>query len=201
MNNYQYGGRSTAVLLPGESVEDHEALVQRYIHQLGAVTEPEQFQARTAADFTHIYNRAQTACSQAITQHQDAFEKALRDRDAGVADNLLPNLRKDPPGHLRLLRKSSVGCRALIGHWQSLRDGITTHGRFDDFERRRGLALMGQRPDAVFLDPAVTHWTSASCSATFGNTDDSHDAPLPAPGGGGRPDPGTPRSSSSGSTP
>jgi len=125
----------------------------------------------TAAEFTHRYDRASAANRDAIVKNQDASNWPW---PTAMQASPTTSSTTSAPTHPDTFAWSAVlqwVVARLIAAWQVLKDGLATRGRLELTERLRGIALMGQRPEAVFVDPAVTHWNGAFFSATYGNKD------------------------------
>ena len=77
---------------------------------------------------------------------------------------LIAALQTDPGEAVRRLRRTGLGCRAMIGLWEGLAAALAANGFWDDAERDQAVRLLGSDPS-----PDVAHLCPAAYSVRLNN--------------------------------
>src|SRR4051812_12276406 len=115
LNGLVHGMRAASDILPGEDAEALDRRIATWADELGAVTEPERYLAEAAAKASWRIDRCRgteaAALSRQVLRAGEDYDDALAEEVERLGDLL----RDDPAGAVRQLRRSTAGCRWLIG--------------------------------------------------------------------------------------
>src|SRR3954447_12242627 len=164
LNGLVHGMRAESDILPGEDPEALDRRIATWADELGAETGPERYLAEAAAKASWRIDRCRAAEAAALTRKVlgagDAYDDAL----AEEVEQLSLRLEEEPSAVVRQLRRSSAGCRWLIGRWGELADRLDGWKALEPTERRLAANLLGRRHDELF-DPAVARLLAAYLGA------------------------------------
>src|SRR3954447_16024227 len=164
MNGLVHGMRAESEVLPGEDADELRRRHEIWADELGAETEAERCLVRAAVNATWRIDRCRAAEAAALTRKVlgagDDYDDAL----AAEVEQLADRLADEPSAVVRQLRRSSAGCRWLIGRWGDLADRLDGWKALEPTERHLAANLMGKRSDDPF-DPAVARLTVAYLGA------------------------------------
>src|SRR3954470_2139580 len=123
-NGLVHGMRAESDILPGEDAAALDRRIAAWADELGADTGPERYLAGAAARASWRIDRCRAAEAAALTRRVlgagDSYDDALADE----VEQLSYRLADEPSAVVRQLRRSSVGCRWLIGRWGALADRL-----------------------------------------------------------------------------
>src|SRR4051812_19220301 len=163
-NGLVHGMRAESDILPGEDPAELERRIAAWADELGAETDPERYLAEAAAKASWRIDRCRAAEAAALTRKVlgagDDYAAAL----AGEVGHLAARRAWEPSAVVRQLRRSSAGCRWLIGRWGELAERLDGWKALEPTERHLAAHLMGKRQDDLF-DPAVARLTVAYLGA------------------------------------
>ena len=159
---------NTMIFLEDESIADFEAEVALTARRLGAKTEPEIEQVRTAVYHQWQARRIERAevCSvnQTINSIIDSFYDSI---DAGVT-TLTANLIAAPRDTVTGLMKSSAGCSYIIDQFLTIKEWLAVCPCFEMSMREHALRLGGHDPRDLFRDGIVMDVDRAYLGAIAG---------------------------------
>ena len=138
--------------------------IATWADELGAVTESERYLAEAAAKASWRIDRCRGAEAAALSRQ---LLKAGEDYDDALAEEverLGERLCEDPAGVVRQLRRSTAGCRWLIGQWETLAERLAHWKALEPTERHLATHLMGKHRGDLF-DPAVSRLVAAYLGA------------------------------------
>src|SRR3954454_13742948 len=164
LNGLVHGMRAESDILPGEDPEALDRRIAPWADELGAVTEPERHLAEAAAKASWRIDRCRGAEAAALSRQVLRAGEDYDDALAEEVERLGERLFEDPAGVVRRLRRSTAGCRWLIGRWECLADRLVGWKALEPTERHLAAHLMGRRHDDLF-DPAVARLTVAYLGA------------------------------------
>src|SRR3954470_20317961 len=164
MNGLVHGMRAESEVLPGEDADELRRRHEVWADELGAETEAERYLVRAAVDASWRIDRCRAAEAAALSRKVLAAGDAYDDALAGEVEQLSHRLAEEPSAVVRQLRRSTAGCRWLIGRWGELADRLDGWKALEPTERHLAANLMGRRHDDLF-DPAVSRLTVAYLGA------------------------------------
>ena len=162
----------TLRILPGEDPGALERRHREWADRLRPDDPVEAFFVGGAVASTWLLERTRRAIDAKLTTR---VRKAAAEYDAALAaevNRLVPRLPEDPAEVVRQLRRSSFGCRWLLGQWGLLGEHLKGHASLEPGMSVRGLLLLGRRPADFFTDPGVIRWNVAQMAAHW----DAHEA-------------------------
>ena len=143
------------IFLADESTEEFEAQVARWSQQLGAKSEPEIAQVRTAVYNEWKARRADEAEVSAVNRAQNDIVDGFYDTMECHVRQLAANLAAQPGDTVTGLRQSTGGCSYLIDQFAILEQWLAEFPSFEVGMREHALRLGGHDPKDLFHDPAV----------------------------------------------
>jgi hypothetical protein len=170
MNGVIHGMASTTpFVLEGEEDEaEIQAKIDRYIIELGAVTEAERDQAELAVHAFFRVRRVRRADRAAEARVKNRV-KNLDDEDEGlVLNDIVAGLKADPVATIFRLRGSSLGIHWILNQVVLLEEYLHNRYSFHPSERVRAIQLCGRRPQDLFHDPVVLRWDLVYLSGLHG---------------------------------
>src|SRR4051812_21838494 len=163
-NGLVHGMRAEADILPGEDPAELDRRIAAWADELGAETGPGRYLPQAAAKVSRRIDRCRAAEAAALSRKVlgagDDYDDAL----AEEVEQLVDRLAEEPAAVVRRLRRSSAGCRWLIGRWEQLAIRLEGWKALEPTERHLAAHLMGKRHDDLF-DPAVARLTVAYLGA------------------------------------
>src|SRR4051794_1538377 len=124
LNGLVHGMRAESDLLPGEDPEALDRRIATWADELGAETESQRYLAEAAAKASWRIDRCRGAEAAALSRRVLRAGEGYDDALAEEVERLAERLGDDPAGVVRRLRRSTAGCRWLIGRWESLAERL-----------------------------------------------------------------------------
>src|SRR3954468_16614286 len=164
MNGLVHGMRAESEVLPGEDAGELRRRHEAWADELGAGTEAERYLVRAAVDASWRIDRCRAAEAAALSRQVLRAGEDYDDALAEEVQQLADRLADEPSAVVRQLRRSSAGCRWLIGRWGELAIRLDGWKALEPTERHLAANLMGKRQDDLF-DPSVARLTVAYLGA------------------------------------
>src|SRR4051794_18311739 len=167
-NGLVHGMRAESDVLPGEDPAALEHRIAAWADELGAETGPERYLAGAAAKASWRIDRCRTAEAAALTRQVLGAGDTYDDDLTEEVEQLTYRLAEEPSAVVRQLRRSSLGCRWLIGRWETLARHLERWTCVEPTQRVLATYLMGKYRAELF-DPAVTRWVAAYLGGLLGD--------------------------------
>jgi hypothetical protein len=154
MNSVQHGLCSNAAVLPGESVEEFQATLDGWVHELKPVDSYERELVYNMVCASIAIQRVRKADNAAVSARVRAAGDRWDDARAAGLTELVESLRANRlEVHAALLRRGD-GCRWLIARWRELDAALAAGLHWAAPQRALALRLFGLDPNAAG-DPTV----------------------------------------------
>jgi hypothetical protein len=157
-NSLVHGLRASKHVLAGECPEAHAALAERWRQQFPSDA-PDQEALRDRAVYSTILMHRgadfyQARAEQQVRSAERRFDFEQEDQALAVA----ANLEADPANTVRLLKRTSAGCRLLLQKWSGLLHELNKIGGWNAYSQRDlALRLLGLKPEDL-QDDARVYW-------------------------------------------
>jgi hypothetical protein len=154
LNSVSHGLCSNAAVLPGESVEEFQATLEGWVHELKPVDAYERELVYNMVCASIAIARVRTADNAAVSARVLAAGDTWDDARAASLKGLIEALRDNKTeAHAVLLRRGD-GCRWLIARWRELDEMLARGGYWDFKERDFAIRLLGLHSGRM-SDPTV----------------------------------------------
>ena len=157
------------VFLPGESPEQFEAEVMVWARRVGAKTEPEIAQVRTAVYCELKALRAENGNAHAVTREINRINDQFANEKAQETWALIPRLAARPKETFQSLMNSTYGCTWLIDQLTLISEWLLTHPSLEVSMRAFTLSLGGHDVKDLFTDPFVMEFNRAYLAGIVGD--------------------------------
>jgi hypothetical protein len=149
LNSVQHGLCSHAAVLPGESVEEFQATLDGWIHELKPVDAHERELVYNMVCASIAIQRVRKADNAAVSARvRDAGDTWVDARAAGLKALVGALGENKTEAHAALLRRGD-GCRWLIARWRELDEMLARGGYWDFKERDFAIRLLGVHSGAL----------------------------------------------------
>jgi hypothetical protein len=143
LNSVQHGLCSHAAVLPGESVEEFQATLEGWVHELKPVDAHERELVYNMVCASIAIQRVRTADNAAVSARVLAAGDTWVDARAASLKALVGALHENKTeAHEALLRRAD-GCRWLLARWRELDAYLEAGGYWDFKERDLAIRLLG----------------------------------------------------------
>jgi hypothetical protein len=142
LNSVQHGLCSNAAVLPGESVEEFQATLEGWVHELKPVDAFERELVYNMVCASIAITRVRKADNAAVSARVLAAGDRWDDQRAASLKALLGALHENKTeAHEALLRRGD-GCRWLVARWRELNADLEKGGFWDFKERDFAIRLL-----------------------------------------------------------
>src|SRR5262249_39504373 len=157
-NNLRSGVYAKELVVRGERAEDLQRRCDVWTVQLGAVTEPEQYEVLNAVHSSWRHDRLRRLGTVALNERIDTTIDGFGARKAKEVADLVERLPEAPAEVIHQLRMSTAGLNWMLSEVGFLSSRLELDSYFDVSARVRAIHLCGKRPVDLFDDPAVWFW-------------------------------------------
>ncbi len=169
LNGVTHGQTCTKLIfLPGESTEKFDSDVAVWSRRLGARTEPEIAQVKTAVYSLLKAERADKAEVSAVNETIDNINDFFDVQKQEEVQKLILDLPAKPKETHARLMSSTAGIACLINKFTYFQSHFKSYTSFQVSDRAIALRIGGHDPKDLFHDPIVWWINQADFGALFG---------------------------------
>jgi hypothetical protein len=149
LNSVQHGLCSNAAVLPGESVEEFQATLDGWVHELKPADAHERELVYNMVCASIAIARVRTADNAAVSARVLAAGDKWDDARAASLKGLVEAIRENRMEAYEALLRRADGCRWLIAKWRELDEMLEKGGYWDFKERDFAIHLLGIHSGAM----------------------------------------------------